>query len=79
VRQLVGVVPALARRLAHLVVAQVGQVGVVHLHVAAAGGVERAQFVAVGLGHVVIEHRIELGIGVLADAGAAPAEVQHGG
>ena len=42
VRQFVGVVAALARGLAHLVVAQVGQVGVVHLHVAAAGVVQRS-------------------------------------
>ena len=78
VRQLVGVVAALAGGFAHAVVAQVGEVGVVHLHVAAAGVVERLQLLAVGRGHVVVEDRLQLGIGLAADAGAAAAEVQHG-
>jgi hypothetical protein len=78
VRQLVRVVAALAGGFAHVLVAQVGEVGVVHLHVGAAGRGQRAQLVAVGLGHVVVEHRVELGVRVLADAGAAAAKVQHG-
>jgi hypothetical protein len=36
-----GIVAALLRRLAHLRIAQVGEVRVVHLHVRAAGGGER--------------------------------------
>src|SRR6185295_6494512 len=76
VRQLVRVVAARARRLAHLVVAQVGEVGVVHLHVAAAGGGERAQLGTVGVGDVLPE-RLEVGVVLAADAGAAAAEVQH--
>jgi hypothetical protein len=78
VRQFVGVVAALAGGFAHLLVAQVGQVGVVHLHIGAAGATA-AQFVAIGLGHVVIKRRVQLGVGVFADAGAPAAKVQHGG
>ena len=77
VRQLVGIVAALAGRLAHLVVAQIGEVGVVHLHVGAAGRGQRAQLVAVGVGDVLVE-RLEVGIVLAADAGAAAAEMQHG-
>ena len=77
VRQLVRVVAARARRLAHLLVAEVGEVGVVHLHVGAAGVGERAQLVAVGARDVVVELGLELRIGLAADAGAAAAEMQH--
>jgi len=76
VRQLVRVVAARPCRLAHLVVAQVGEVGVVHLHVGAAGGRERAQLVAVGAGDILVE-RLEVGVVLAADAGAAAAKVQH--
>jgi hypothetical protein len=79
VRQLIGVVAALAGGLAHLLVAQVGHVRVVHLHVGAAGVGQALQFVRVGLRHVVVKHRVQLGVGVLADARAPATEVQHGG
>ena len=78
-RQLVRVVAALARRLAHLVVAQVGQVRVVHLHVGGAGRGERAQLGPVRLGHVVVERRVEFGVVLAADARAAAPEMQHRG
>ena len=61
VRQLVGVVTALAGSLAHLLVTEVGQVGVVHLHVAAAGVGQALQLLPVSLGDIVVESRIKLG------------------
>ena len=72
----VGIEPALGGIGALLVIAQVGEVGVVHLHIAAAGVVQRAQLIAVGARHVVVESRVEVGIGLTADAAAAAAEMQ---
>ena len=76
-RQLVRVVPALARGLAHAFVAQVGEVGIVHLHVVAASVGQRLQLRGVGARDVVVEDGVELGIGLAADAGAPATEVQH--
>ena len=69
---------AVARRLAHLLVAQAGHVGVVHLHVAAAGVVKAAQLFAASLGRVVVEERCEFGILFAADAGAPATKSQCG-
>ena len=79
VGQFVGVVTALASSFTHVVVAQVGQVGVVHLHIGATGVGQRLQLFAISLGHVVIKLGIQLGVMGFADARAATPEVQHGG
>ena len=79
VRQFIRVVTACACGFAHFVVAQIGQVGVVHLHISATCGGQRAQFIAVGFGHIVVKRRVEFGVSVFADTGAAAAKVQHGG
>ena len=79
VGQLVGVVAPAAGGFAHFLVAQVGQVGVVHLHVGAARCGERAQFITIRVGHVLVKIRIELRVMLFADAGAPAAKVQHGG
>ena len=79
VGQFIGVVPALAGGFTHFFVTEVGQVGVVHLDIGTTRGGQAAQLVAVSARHVVVEGRIKLGVGLLADAGAAAAEVQHGG
>jgi hypothetical protein len=77
-RQLLRLVAALARMRKLALVAHHRPGGVVELQIAAAGVVERAQRLAVGVGHV-IEKSVEIGIGVLADRAAALAEMQHVG
>jgi hypothetical protein len=62
VRQLVGVVATAAGGFAHVLVAEVGHVGVVHLHIGAAGGGRGAQLVAIGIGHVLVERGLQLGV-----------------
>ena len=75
-RQLVGIVAALARAFAHLLVAQVGEIGIVELQVRAAGRREVGDLVAIRLRHVVVE-RLEVRIRIAADRAAAAAEMQH--
>jgi hypothetical protein len=43
-REFIGIIAALARRFAHLLVAQIRQVGVIHLHVPTTRLCERVQF-----------------------------------
>ena len=76
-RQRVGVFAAFLRRLALLRVAQVGEVGVVELHVGASGGAKRSQFLAVTR-REVLEEPFHVRIGVLADRAAPAAEMHHG-
>ena len=78
-RQFIGVVAARTRRFAHLVITQISEIGIVHLHIGAARRRQRAQLVAVRPRHVVIEHRIKLRVVLFADARATAAKVQHGG
>ena len=79
VGQLVGVVATGTGGFAHFVVAQIGQVGVVHLHIVATRRRQRAQLIAIGFGNVVVKSRVEFRIGVFADASATTTEMQHGG
>ena len=37
------------------------------------------QFVAIGLGNIIVESGVKLGVGVFADACSATSKVQHGG
>lgn len=64
--------------LAHVRVAEVGEVGVVELDEAAAGVVEAGEFLLVHAGEV-LEELVEVGVGFDGDGGAAAAEVDHGG
>ena len=70
-RQLVGIVATVDRALAHAGVAQVGEVGVVELDVAAPGGVEGGDLVAVDLGEIV-EEAVEVGVRLDARCPARP-------
>ena len=79
VRQLIGVITTLARCFAHFFVTQVGQVGVVHLHIGAAGSGQAAQFFAIGVGHVLVKIGVQLWVMLFADACPAATEMQHGG
>ena len=62
-----GIVAAVDRALAHAGIAEVGEVGVVELDVAATGRVEGGDLVAVHLGEVV-EEAVEVGVRLDADA-----------
>ena len=73
-----GLAVAVGGLLAHLLIAEVGQVGVVQLDEAAAGGVQVVELGLVGLGNV-FEEGIEGGVGVGVDGVASAAEVHHGG
>ena len=73
-----GVVAAVDRALAHAGIAEVGEVGVVELDVAAPGRVEQRDLVAVHLGEVV-EEAVEVGVRLDVDPGPAAAEVGHRG
>src|SRR6185503_17457007 len=70
------IVTILAASVADLRIAQVGEGHVVELQVAAARPGERADRGAVDLGRVLPEF-VEVGIGLLRDAGAARAQMQH--
>ena len=66
VRQGVGIVAALDGTGAHDRIAEVGQVGVVELHVAAAGGVEGGELGPVARRQIGEEH-VEVGVGIDVD------------
>ena len=76
VRQRVGIVAALDGAGAHHRIAQVGEVGVVELDVAAAGGVEGVDLGAVARGEIG-EELVEVGVGVDVDRRPPAAEVDH--
>jgi hypothetical protein len=75
-RELVGIVAAAARTLAHLRIAQIREVRVVELHVGAACCAECLQLRAITCGHVGIEI-LEIWIRVFADRAAPAAKMQH--
>ncbi len=71
-----GILAADADGLAARGIAQIGQIGVVQLHVAAAGIKQVGDFLAIDLGKIVVE-RLQLGIGVPRHGFAAAAQA-HG-
>jgi hypothetical protein len=77
-RQVIGIEPAAARGLAHLRVAEVGEVGVVELQVGEACIAQLLDLLAVGGGDIV-EECVEIRVCGLADAFAPAAEMQHRG
>ena len=72
----VGIVAPLGGTGAHHRVAEVGEVGVVELHVATAGRVEGVELGAVARGEIG-EELLEVGIGIEVDRRPAAAEVDH--
>ena len=76
VRQGVGIVAALDRAGAHHRIAEVREVGVVELEVAAAGGVQGVDLGPVAGGEIG-EEPLEVGIGVEVDRRPPTAEVDH--
>ena len=77
--QFIGIVTTAKCRRTHFVVAQIRQVGVVHLHVVATCGAQASQLVAISFGNVFVERWLQLGVGCAADACTPAAKVQHGG
>lgn len=75
--QFVGIVAAIHGALAHLGVTQIGEIGVVHLDVPAAGGVERGDLIAIAL-RKIVEEEVEVRIRLDVDSGASAAKVHHG-
>ena len=76
-RQFVRILAPVDGALAHFLIAEIGQIGVVELDVAAAGFGQERQFLAIQLGKVG-EEPVEIGIGVLVDGVAAAPEMGHG-
>ncbi len=75
-RQFVGIVAPLDGALAHDRVAQVGEIRVVELDVAATGRVQGGDLGAIDLGEVV-EELVHVGVRLDVDPGSAAAEVHH--
>ena len=75
-REFVGIVAPFDRAVAHDGVAQVGEVGVVELDVAAAGRVQGVDLGLVG-GREIGEEDLEVGVGVDVDSGPAAPEMDH--